>query len=134
MAGLDCETGDLISRMIGQKTEVTPKESTTKRGGFFGGETSKTEADSEHAKRLLFYDDINALDWRQQICFFPYQRPLITERFTFTKGCEAATVAALGPELTHYPMPTEAIKPVPPKVVLPPVPGTERQGDWDTAE
>ena len=134
IAGLDFETGDLISRMIGQKTEVTPKASTTKRGGLLGGETSKTESDAEHAKRLLFYDDINALDWKQQICFFPYQRPLITERFTFTAGCEAATVAALGPELTHYPMPSEAVKPLSPKVVLPPVPGTDLKGAADTAE
>lgn len=71
--------------------------------------------------------------WR--VCrFFPYQRPLLTERFTFTAGCAAATVAALGPELTHYPMPTEAIQPLPPKVVLPPVPGTDPQGAPEAAE
>lgn len=133
MAGLDYDTGELVSKMLGAKTEVTAKESRTTRG-WFSGDSSKTESESEHARRLLYPDDINALEWEKQICFFPYQRPLVTERYSFAGGVEAPQVAPLGAERTAYPLPPGKVAPAPKEKLIPTPPSTERSSDSSSTD
>lgn len=135
MSGLDYDTGELVSKMLGSKTEVVEKESRTSRGGFFGGgDSSKTESQSEHARRLLYPDDINALEWEKQICFFPYQRPLMTERYLFAGGVEAPKAAGLGAERTAYPMPAGRVEVRATKLLIPSVPDEQHDGESEPEE
>lgn len=60
--GLEIETAERISKLTGDTTHREITESRSRKGGYFRGESTITESQHAHARRLLTADEVRRFD------------------------------------------------------------------------
>lgn len=83
--GVEIETAERISKLTGDTTYREITESRSRRGGFFRGESTITESQHAHARRLLTADEVRRFDKNKLLLISTDLPPISVERMMYTE-------------------------------------------------
>jgi type IV secretion system protein VirD4 len=93
--GLDVQTAEYVSRMLGDSTVVVQRESRSMLESALGGHSTLTESRTEHRRPLLTPDEVTRLSESEAIVRTGNRHPMRLAKSYYDKPPQTAKAGAL---------------------------------------
>jgi type IV secretion system protein VirD4 len=102
--GLDVQTAEYVSRMLGDSTVVVQRESRSMPESPLGGNVTRTESRTEHRRPLLTPDEVTRLSESEAIIRTGNRHPMRLAKIYYDEQPRAAITGALGAAMCNRAM------------------------------
>ncbi len=99
--GLDVQTAEYVSRMLGDSTVVVQRESRSMPESALGGNVTRTESRTEHRRPLLTPDEVTRLSESEAIVRTGNHHPMRLAKIYYDEPPRAASAGSLGAARTQ---------------------------------